>query len=75
MVVQPEAFYRHPNKVLARVTDWVGLPPVGLKRADNRNGHRYRPMDHAMRQHLIGIYREPNERLYKLLGERYDWLS
>ncbi len=24
---------------------------------------------------LIGIYREPNERLYKLLGERYDWLS
>jgi hypothetical protein len=75
MVVQSEAFYRHPDKVLARVTDWLGLPPVGLERADNRNGHRYRPMDHAMRRHLIDIYREPNERLYRLLGERYDWLS
>lgn len=75
LVVQSEAFYRRPDEVLARLTDWLTLPPVGLERGDDRNGHRYRPMDDAMRRRLIEIYREPNERLYRLLGERYDWLS
>lgn len=75
MIVQSEAFYREPNEVLASVTDWLGLPPVGLDRSDDRNGHEYKQMDREMRDHLIAIYREPNERLYQLIGRRYDWLS
>lgn len=74
MVIQSEAFYRRPDDVLAAVTGWLGLPSIGLHRGDDRNGHSYRPMDDTMRQRLIDIYREPNERLYHLLGERYDWL-
>lgn len=75
MVIQSEAFYRDPNKVLAGVTDWLGLPGVTLDHDDDRNGHDYRPMDETMRRHLIELYREPNERLFELLGERYDWLN
>jgi hypothetical protein len=75
MVIQSEAFYRDPNLVLERVTDWLGLPPVELSRTDDRNGHRYQHMDRAMRSRLIDLYRQPNERLYQLLGQRYDWLS
>ncbi len=75
MVIQSEAFYRDPTAVLARVTDWLGLQPISLDRRDDRNGHRYERMDDAMRRHLIEVYREPNQRLFELLGERYDWLD
>lgn len=75
MVLQSEAFYRESGRVLAEVTSWLGLEPVDLERSDNRNGHRYDRMDESMRQRLIDLYREPNERLFELLGERYDWLS
>lgn len=75
MVIQSEAFYRDSNAVLAKVTDWLGLQTVTLDQTDDRNGHEYKKMDADMRKHLIELYREPNERLYNLLGERYDWLS
>ncbi|MDH3294871.1 MAG: sulfotransferase domain-containing protein [Acidimicrobiia bacterium] len=75
MVIQSEAFYHNPNHVLAEVTEWLGLPPVELARSDDRNSHRYTQMDPAMRQRLVEVYREPNERLYQLIGRRYDWLS
>ncbi len=75
MVIQSEAFYRDSNAVLARVTDWLGLQSVTLDQTDDRNGHQYKKMDEEMRAHLIELYRQPNERLYDLLGERYDWLD
>lgn len=75
MVIQSEAFYREPDRILAEVTDWLGLPSVALDTGDDRNGHAYRTMDHQMRATLIDLYREPNERLYELLGRRFDWLD
>ncbi len=75
MVIQSEAFYREPNRILEEVTSWVGLQPVSLDQEDDRNGHSYKKMDSEMRSQLIEIYQEPNERLYELLGERYDWLD
>ncbi len=75
MVVQSEAFYREPDRILADVTDWLGLDRVSLDRGDDRNGHAYQTMDAEMRARLIDLYREPNERLYDLLGRRFDWLD
>ncbi|MGI9598976.1 MAG: sulfotransferase domain-containing protein [Acidimicrobiales bacterium] len=75
MVIQSEAFYRDSNSVLAQVTDWLGLQSVTLDQRDDRNGHEYKRMDGEMRSHLIELYREPNERLYDLLGQRFNWLS
>jgi len=75
MVIQSEHFYREPNRVLAEVTGWLDLPPTTLELDDDRNGHAYHPMDEDMRRHLIELYRDPNERLYDLLGRRFDWLS
>jgi hypothetical protein len=74
MVIQSEEFYRQPNRVLSEVTSWLDLPPVSLVGGDDRNSHRYRPMDQGMRRQLIEMYREPNEQLYDLLGRRFDWL-
>ncbi|MEM7324262.1 MAG: sulfotransferase domain-containing protein [Actinomycetota bacterium] len=75
MVIQSEEFYRNSNRVLAEVTDWLGLQTVTLEEKDDRNGHAYKRMDEEMRAHLIELYREPNERLFDLLGISYDWLG
>lgn len=75
MVVQSEEFYRNSDRILGDVTAWLGLDEVSLDRRDDRNGHEYRAMDHEMRERLIELYREPNERLYQLLGRRFDWLD
>ena len=75
MVVQSEAFYRSPDEVLSDVTSWLELRSVGLDRSDDRNGHDYRRMDPELRSRLAHIYREPNERLFEMLGVRYDWIS
>lgn len=75
MIVQSEAFYRDPDSVLADVTTWLGLPAVELAGSDDRNGHEYTKMDRAVREQLIAVYREPNERLFELIGRRFDWLS
>ncbi len=75
LVLPSEAFYANSNEVLGTVTQWLDLPPVTLASDDDRNGNRYKKMNQAMRDRLIEIYREPNERLFELLGERYDWLG
>ncbi len=75
MVIQSEAFYGDADRVLADVATWLDLPTVQLERGDDRNGHQYQEMSETMRQRLIEIYQEPNERLFALLGERYDWLT
>lgn len=75
MVIQSEEFYRDANRILGDVTAWLDLEPVTLAQDDDRNGHDYRTMDEEMRARLIELYREPNERLYRLLGRRFDWLD
>lgn len=75
LILQSEAFYRDPNTELAKVTSWLGLPDVELATQDKRNSHEYKKMDGEVRDQLIQLYREPNNRLYRLLGEQYDWLS
>jgi len=75
LIMQSEAFYSSPDVQLAKVTSWLGLPDVELTKRDNRNSNEYKKMDGGIRDRLIELYREPNDRLYSLLGEQYDWLS
>ena len=75
MIVQAEAFYRDPEAELGAITDWLGLPPVSLAARDNRNAHSYEPMSPQTRHRLEAAFAASNERLYELLGRRFDWSS
>lgn len=75
LVLQAEAFYREPDRMLRAVTDLAGLPTASLAPRDDRNGHRYEPMSAEIKQRLIDTFRDDNEELYDLLGERYDWMA
>ena len=74
LVLQSEALFREPAKVVGRVQDFLGLP-------QHRSGS-YRPFyqgnyDRHMPVELrrrLGAYFEPHNReLYRWLGEEFDW--
>jgi hypothetical protein len=73
LVVPSERFYRTPDAVLDTVTTWIGTRPVRLSERDDRNGHPYDPMEETTRRRLALRFEESNERLFALLGERFDW--
>jgi hypothetical protein len=74
LVTAAESFYADPDAILRRLTDWLDLPAVSLDLADNRNAHSYRP-DLEVRRALAERFSGPNEELFALLGERFDWTS
>lgn len=75
MVIQSEDFYGDADRVLGEVTDWLGLPRVGLTESDDRNSHGPRDVDPEIRTRLVEAFRQPNEELFELVGRRYDWIS
>ena len=59
--------------VLRETYEFLGLAdhvPDNLKVYNQR---QYEPMEPALREKLRAYYAPHNEKLYALLGERYDW--
>lgn len=74
LVVQSERMWREPAAVMAEVERFLGIP----ERADaeafaHRQGRSYTAMADATRRRLEREFEQPNEDLYALLGERFDW--
>jgi hypothetical protein len=62
------------QSVLDAVFAHVGVPPSDIPDTDAKNTRRYtEPMDAASEESLRAFYQPFNERLYALLGRRYDW--
>jgi hypothetical protein len=72
LVLGSEAFYADPRGAMARVFAFLGLPPhEGAHRVYNAS--RYPAMDRATRRRLLDLFAAENQRLFALLGERFDW--
>lgn len=74
LVLNAEAFYRDTDAQVQRVLSFLDLPhaPVKLRRPSNAGNYK-ESMDDDVRLRLIEHFAPHNERLYALLGERYDW--
>ena len=75
LVVQSEAFFRDTDAEFRRVTRFLGLEDHSLRRYEAHNPTQKKRMDPATQARLLEAFREPNERLYEMLGRRFDWLS
>jgi hypothetical protein len=76
LILQSERMWRRPAEVMAEVERFLGIPehPLGPGFGfEHRQSRRYPPMAPAARGLLERELAEPNERLYRLLGERFDW--
>ena len=73
LVMGSERFLAEPGHCLRRVLDFLSLPPwqppVFLR---SHVGH-YQPMNPATLHRLSDVFSPYNERLFKLLGQRFEW--
>jgi Sulfotransferase domain len=74
LVVHAERMFKQPRDVFADVLDFLELESWTPSEFGSQNTGRYtEPMPEAVREQLKRQFAEPNERLFDLLGVRYDW--
>lgn len=73
LVLQSEHLERAPDEVYERVLEFLGLPPHRLPTFAQLNTNSYDPIDPDLRAELVEWFRPHNERLFEVVGERYDW--
>lgn len=74
LVVCSEELFAAPAAAYARVLAFLGLPPFEpASFAAPRRKKGREPMGADVRARLVDFYREPNERLYALLGRDLGW--
>ena len=72
--VQAERMFKQPGEVFAEVLGFLALPAWTPRTFGSHNSGRYHdPMPDDVRDRLGRQFAEPNERLFELLGVRYDW--
>jgi hypothetical protein len=73
LILNSESFFAHPQQALDRVTRFLGLRDHAWPVFPVFNGGSYGSMPPSIREELVDYYRPHNERLFRLLGERYAW--
>ncbi len=73
-MLQSERMFREPAEALDEVLEFLELDRWAPDHFGNRYSGGYRAtMAPATRQQLVGYFAPHNERLFELLGTRYDW--
>lgn len=81
-----EYFYDNTASALAKITEFLGLPPHDFADEEElshswgggpsnnyENPHDYVPLQNKTRELLKDFFKPYNERLFEILGERFDW--
>lgn len=73
LVLQSEALFRDPDFMYQRVLNFLGLSEYHLDGFPKYNARSYPQLREATRERLVKTFAIPNERLFELIGERFDW--
>ena len=73
LVLRSECLFANPGPVLRRVHHFLALDHLEADDFDVHNDRDYEAMDPGVRGRLVEHYREPNERLFQMLGRSFDW--
>jgi hypothetical protein len=73
LVLRSEDLFANPEAVFAETVAFLGLPPVELEDYPHRNPGGYENLPAETREWLEDYFREPNRRLYELLGRDFGW--
>lgn len=74
LVLQSEALFREPGKVIGKVQDFLGLPQHRSGRYEPfYQGNYDRHIPSELRRRLVDCFEPHNRELYRWLGEEFDW--
>lgn len=73
LIIQSEKFNNFPQQEYNKVLSFLGLPEYELDFSKKYNQHKYPPIKAETKQKLEEFFKPYNEKLFDLIGERYDW--
>ena len=74
LVINSEDFYLNPSLHFKNVTGFLNINNWEPKKFDVFNsGGSYEKIDQTLRNRMIEYFRPHNEKLFQLIGVRYDW--
>eukprot|EP01132_Coremiostelium_polycephalum_P004910 gene4910-6121_t len=75
LVIRYEDQKNHPEKVFREIEEFIGLPPADYGEFQPKNVVPHDPMNEDTKKFLVNYFREPNQKLYKLLNRDFEWLK
>lgn len=72
-VYQSERFFEQPQEVLREIYEFIGVSDFIPDNLKVHNQRHYEAMSPETREKLRQYYQPYNERLYELIGKRFDW--
>jgi len=74
LIINADVFFKKPQYVYNKVLNFLDLPDWKLKHFKKyRIGRYIEPIKPDTRKKLVEYFRPHNERLYKLIGEDFNW--
>jgi hypothetical protein len=73
LVISTEDLASKTDKTLATVFDFLKLPSYKIQNLDRQRVGNYLEMNPKTRQTLVEYFKQHNEKLYSLIGKRFDW--
>jgi len=73
LIVQSESFYADMRGAMRRIFSFLGVPDHDVVDASTYNANTYSKIEQGVRESLREFYEPYNERLFELIGERFDW--
>ena len=73
LILEAGRMRREWQAALDEAYSFLGLEPFGAGAPAALNEGDYAPMRGATREKLLDYFRPHNERLYSMLGRRFDW--
>jgi hypothetical protein len=66
-------FWSDTSAFLEELGDFLNVNLSGIQTGKKYNENTYPNLDKATRDYLTAYYSEPNQRLFELLGRRFEW--
>lgn len=73
LILKSEDLFEDPHATIDAASDFLGVPPRRNAKPRAYNAASYRELGAETRAFLSEYYREPNRRLYELLGRDFGW--
>ena len=73
LIISTEDLAKDTDKTLSTIFHFLGLPDYKIKDLTKKNEVKYPPMREETRKMLVNYFRPYNEKLYSLIGKRFDW--
>ena len=73
LILSTETLNSEPIATLKSVFQYLNLPYYKIKNPQHQKQKKYDPMNPKTRKLLIEFFKPHNERLFKLIGKKFEW--